>query len=65
MKRIIIITAGVIGAAVGMAFVTPAVALYRNEGTLSGGNIALLSLGAALTLGGAGVVAFGFKKRKA
>ncbi len=65
MKRIIMIVAGVVGVLVGMAFVMPAVALYRHEGTIAGGDVALLLLGTALALGGAGTAVFGAKKRAA
>jgi len=65
MKRIVIIGSGIVGVLVGMAFVMPAVALYRHEGAISAGDVALLLLGAALTLGGAGAAVFGAKKRAA
>ena len=65
MKRIVMISAGVVGILVGMAFVMPAVALYRHEGTISGGDVALLLLGTALTLGGGGAAVFSLKKRRA
>lgn len=56
MKRIIMMIAGVIGVSVGMAFVMPAIALYRNQNVMGAGNAALLLFGIALTLGGAGIV---------
>jgi hypothetical protein len=65
MKRVLIISAGVIGVLVGMAFVMPAVALYRSEGTMTINNVGLLLLGFGLTLGGGSVAVFTFKKRKA
>ena len=65
MKRIVVIGAGIIGVLIGMAFVMPAVALYRHQGAIAGGDVALLLLGAALTLGGAGAALFGAKKRAA
>ena len=65
MKRILIISAGVIGVFVGMAFVMPAVAQYRHEGAMTLNEICLLLLGFGLTLGGGSVAVFNFKKRKA
>ncbi|HEY3853080.1 MAG TPA: hypothetical protein VGO67_01655 [Verrucomicrobiae bacterium] len=56
-KRIIVMLAGVIGVAIGMALVMPAMALYLNQSSLSGWDVAFLIFGAALTLGG-GKVAF-------
>lgn len=64
MKRILIISAGVVGILVGMAFVMPAVAQYRHEGAITLNEICLLLLGFGLTLGGGSVAVFTFRKRK-
>ncbi|HLX96874.1 MAG TPA: permease prefix domain 1-containing protein [Verrucomicrobiae bacterium] len=65
MKRILIISAGVVGILVGMAFVMPAVAQYRHEGAMTLNEIDLLLLGFGLSLGGGSVAVFTFKKRRA
>ena len=65
MKRILILSAGVIGVLVGLAFILPAVHLWRTEGTLGGTNLALLLLGLALTLGGGGAAVLGAKRQRA
>jgi hypothetical protein len=65
MKRSLIISAGIIGVLVGMAFVMPAVAQYRHEGAMTLNKICLLLLGFGLTLGGGSVAVFTFRKRKA
>jgi len=65
MKRILIISAGMVGILVGMAFVMPAVAQYRHEGAMTLNEICLLLLGLGLTLGGGSVAVFTFRKRKA
>ena len=65
MKRVLIISAGVIAILVGMAFVMPAVAQYRDLGGLSGVEVVLLTLGITLTIGGAGVAYLGANPRKA
>lgn len=64
MKQIFIISAGVIGVLVGMAFAMPAVAQYKHEGAMTLNEICLLLLGFGLTLGGGSVAVFAFKKRK-
>lgn len=65
MKKAILITAGILGVAVGMAFVMPAVAQYRDQGALSLDEKWLLPLGLILTVGGLGAGFVGFKKRHA
>jgi hypothetical protein len=65
MKRITLISLGIIGILVGMAFVMPAVAQYRHEGAMSHDEVWLLLLGTALTLGGLGASIGGLKKRSA
>ena len=65
MKRLLIISAGVVGVLVGMALVMPAVAQYQHEGAMTLNEICLLLLGFGLTLGGGSVAVFTFRKRKA
>ncbi len=63
MNRIIMMMmiTGVIGVAAGAGFVMPAIALYRNHSVMSGGHVALLVFGIAVTLGGARAVASGYR----
>jgi len=65
MKRVLIISAGVIGVLLGMALVMPAVAQYQHVGAMTLNEICLLLLGSGLTLGGGSVAVFTFRKRKA
>ena len=65
MKRVLIISAGIIGVLVGMAFVMPAVAQYRHEGAMTHEEVILFCLGLVLTLGGIGASIFGAKRRAA
>jgi hypothetical protein len=65
MKQIIKISAGVIGILVGMAFIMPAVAQARHQGTMANDEVGLLLLGIVLTIAGAVVSLSTFKKRKA
>jgi hypothetical protein len=65
MKPIVLITLGIIGILVGMAFVMPAVAQFRHEGAMSHDEVWLLLLGTVLTLGGLGASIRGLKKRSA
>ncbi len=65
MKRILILAAGVVAIFIGMAFVMPAVAQYRHEGAMVGGEVVLLCLGCLLTLGGGGAAIIGVTGRKA
>ena len=64
MNRIIMMIAGMVGVAGGMGFVMPAIALYRNQSVMSGGHLALLIFGIALTLGGARAAASGYVTRR-
>ena len=64
MKRILIISTGIVGILVGMAFVMPAVAQYRHEGVMTNEEVVLLLLGIVLTLGGGSTTIFGAKKRR-
>ena len=63
MKRILTIIAGILGVLVGLAFVFPAVAQWRNTGAMTGLSVALLLLGIALTIGGGGTAFCGFREK--
>jgi hypothetical protein len=65
MKRALIITAGIIGVLVGMAFVMPAVAQYHHEGAMKNEEPWLFLLGCLLTLGGCGAALRGFTASRA
>lgn len=65
MKRSLIISLGILGVFVGMAFVMPAVAQYQHEGALKGPEPWLFLLGSLLTLAGCGTAFRGFKKSRA
>src|ERR1039457_226201 len=65
MKRTIIISAGVIGVAVGMAFVTPAVALYQKQGAMVHDAAIGFLIGIPVVLAGISAAIYGLKKRKA
>lgn len=65
MKKALFITAGVVGVLIGMAFVMPAVALWRNTGALAAADAGLLALGLVLTLGGLGTATFAARRRVA
>lgn len=52
MKSILYILAGVVGVLVGLGFVMPAIAQWRQLGTMPGSSVALLLLGLALVAGG-------------
>lgn len=62
--KLTIIIFGIVAMLVGLAFVMPAVALWRNLGFLPGSNIGLLALGILLTLGGAGALIASLARRK-
>jgi hypothetical protein len=65
MKRIIIVSAGVIGVAVGMAFVTPAVAKYNEQGAMVHDATIGFLIGIPIVLVGISTAIYGLKKRKA
>ena len=62
MKRTLKILLGVVGVLVGMAFVMPAVAQWRHEGSMTGSSVTLLLLGAVMTLAGGGTAMHGIKR---
>jgi len=65
MKRGLIISAGIMGVLVGMAFVMPAVAQYQHEGAMKNEEPWLFLMGALLTLAGCGAAIRGMKKIRA
>jgi hypothetical protein len=65
MNRTLKIIIGILGIFVGLGFVMPAVAQLRTTGSLPGLGVALLLLGAILTLTGAGAALHGLKRRGA
>lgn len=65
MKRIFIISAGIIGVLIGMGFVMPAVAQYRHEGAMLNNEPWLFLLGSLLTLAGLSAGILGARKRNA
>jgi len=64
MKRGLIISAGIVGVLVGMAFVMPAVAQYQHEGAMKNGEPWLFLVGSLLTLAGCGAAFRGMKKSR-
>lgn len=58
MKKAWAIVGGILGVLVGMGLVMPAVALMNKTGSLPSFEVALLILGLALTLAGAGATAY-------
>ncbi|MBI3849416.1 MAG: hypothetical protein HY298_03855 [Verrucomicrobia bacterium] len=63
MKRTLKIIIGVIAILVGMGFVMPALAQWRHQGSMTNESIALLLLGACLTLAGGGAAIHGITRR--
>jgi hypothetical protein len=63
MKRTLKITLGIIAVLVGLGFVMPALAQWRQEGAMTGLSIALLWLGIVLTLTGGGAAIHGVTRR--
>ena len=65
MKRTLKIILGIIAVLVGMGFVMPAVAQWRNAGSMTGSSVALCLLGALMTLAGGGAAIHCVTKRSA
>jgi len=65
MKRGMMIGVGIVGVMVGMAFVMPAVAQYRDLGAMSGPSPWLFLLGSLMTLGGLFAGIRGVRKARA
>ena len=65
MKTTLKIIFGIIAVLVGMGFVMPAVAQWRNEGAMTGSSVALCLLGNVMTLAGLGATLHGVAKRAA
>lgn len=64
MKPIKIIL-GIIAVLVGMGFVMPAIAQWRNEGAMTGASVMLCLLGIVLTLSGIGAAVHAVTRRNA
>ena len=62
MKRILLSLAGLVAVLVGLGFVMPAVALWRQFGTMPGSSVSLLLLGLLLTLGGFALAVTAFRR---
>ena len=65
MKKIMMILLGIFGVLVGVGFILPALAKYRNLGIWTGEQMAYCLLGVAIFIAGMSTTIFGFKKRKA
>lgn len=65
MKQVIKISAGIIGILVGMAFITPALALYQKQGAMVHDAAVGFLIGIPIVLIGLITTIFGLKKRKA
>lgn len=65
MKKTMIIGAGAIGIAVGMAVVMPAAALYQKQGAMVHDAAIGFLIGIPIVLAGLSTAIYGFKKRKA
>jgi len=63
MKTPIKIILGIVAALIGMGFVMPAIAQWKQEGAMTGMSIVLCLLGAILTLTGAGTAIRNIVKR--
>ena len=65
MKQPIKIILGIIAVLIGMGFVMPAIAQWKQEGAITGLSVALCLLGLVLTLTGAGAAIHGITRRNA
>lgn len=65
MKRTFKIILGIIAVLVGMGFVMPALAQWRDEGAMTSLSVSLLLLGIVLTLAGGGAAIYSLTKRSA
>ena len=63
MKQPIQIILGIVAVLIGMGFVMPAVAQWKQEGAMTGMSVVLCLLGLVLTLVGAGVTIQGLARR--
>ena len=63
MKQPIKIILGIVAVLIGMGFVMPAVAQWKQEGAMTGMSVVLCLLGLVLTLVGAGVTIQGLVRR--
>lgn len=64
MKPFAYILLGLVGVLVGLGFIMPAVAQWRDLGTMPGASVALLILGLALTAAGFFSGVKGLRKRQ-
>jgi len=64
MKPYVYILLGLIGILVGLGFVMPAIAQWRDLGTMPGSSVALLILGIVLTTAGLFSGVKGLRKRQ-
>ena len=65
MKRILLISTGIIAVLVGLGFVMPAVAQYRHTGAMTNEEVVLFLLGSVLVLAGGITALSRLKRRKA
>jgi hypothetical protein len=65
MKPTIKIILGIIAALVGMGFVMPAIAQWKQEGAMTGLSVMLCLLGSIMTLAGIGAAVRGITRRNA
>ncbi|HXR05248.1 MAG TPA: hypothetical protein VN836_11125 [Verrucomicrobiae bacterium] len=65
MKKILIILIGIFGVLAGTGFILPALAKYKEQGTMVHDATLGLLIGIPIVLGGIGTAFYGFKKRKA
>ena len=63
MKQPIKIILGIVAVLIGMGFVMPAVAQWKNEGAMTGASAALCLLGTVVTLAGIGAAIQGIARR--
>ncbi|MBI1177393.1 hypothetical protein GC207_08130 [bacterium] len=63
MKQIAFIVSGILAVLIGLGFVMPAVAQWRDLGTLPGTSVALLVLGLSLTTAGLVAGVAGVRRR--
>jgi hypothetical protein len=65
MKKIMTVLLGIFGVFIGVGFILPALAKYRDLGIWTGEQMAYCLLGVAIAVAGMSTAIFGFKKRKA
>jgi uncharacterized membrane protein YqaE (UPF0057 family) len=65
MKKIMIITAGILGVLTGPAIFLPAIAKHRHEGVWGNDVVVPILVGVVITLVGVILAVHGFRRRKA